>query len=99
MTSLTPAAITSTNLGRAGFPVRLIDLGLVTAADLAVAEVHAARENIELADALVVLGFVAELDCYAALAAAADCPVTCLDGVPSSELAVQLVPERVARRH
>jgi len=99
MTSLTPAATTSNNLGRAGFPVRLIDLGLVTAADLAVAEVHAVRENIELADALVVLGLMAEPDSYAALAAAAGCPVTCLDAVPSSELAVQLVPERVARRH
>jgi CheY-like chemotaxis protein len=95
----TLAANTSGTLGRAAFPVILIDRGLVTAADLAIAEAHAVRENIELADALVALGLVAEPDSYAALAAAVDCPVTSLDALALSELAVQLVPERLARRH
>jgi type IV pilus assembly protein PilB len=95
----TQAAMSSTAPGRAGFPVILLDRRLVTAADLAIAEAHAVREHIELADALVVLGLIAESDAYAALAAAAGSPLTSLDCVASSQLAVQLVPERVAGRH
>ena len=89
----------SVNLGGAGFPRLLVDRGLVAAADLAIAEAHAVREHIELVDALVVLGLVDEVAAYAALAAAMGCPVTSLDVVTSSELAVQLIPERIARRH
>jgi CheY-like chemotaxis protein len=99
MTVPTLVAAASVNLGRAGFSELLIDRGLVSAADLAIAEAHAVREHIELVDSLVVLGLVDEVAGYAALAAAVGSPVTSLDLVTSSELAVQLIPERVARRH
>ena len=85
--------------GRARFSELLIDRGLVTADDLARAQTHAAREQLELADALVVLGLLAEAVSYEVLAAAARTTVTPVDLVASSELAVQLVPERLARRH
>jgi type IV pilus assembly protein PilB len=77
----------------------LIDRGLVSRSDLGVAEPHAVREHLELADAVVVLGLVSEADSYATLAAAVGAEVMALDGVASSQLAVQLVPERLARRH
>ena len=67
--------------------------------DLAVAEPHAAREHMELADAVVALGLVSEADSYAALAEASGADLVTLDDVVSSELAVRLVPERLARRH
>jgi CheY-like chemotaxis protein len=83
----------------AAFPALLIDRGLISRDDLAVAEPHAVREHLELADTLVVLGLVSEADSYATLAAAAGAEVMALEGVASSKLAVQLVPERLARRH
>jgi CheY-like chemotaxis protein len=49
-------------------------------------------------DVVVALG-VAEADSYAALAAAAGADMISLEQTPSSELAVRLVPERLARRH
>src|SRR6185295_1946985 len=52
-----------------------------------------------LAEAFVALGLVSEGDCYAALAKAAGLTLVDLAGVSSSELAVRLVPERLARRH
>jgi CheY-like chemotaxis protein len=82
-----------------GFPALLLGRGLISAADLAVAERQAVREHLELADAVVALGLVSEADSYATLAAAAGAEVMALDGVVSSKLAVQLVPERLARRH
>jgi CheY-like chemotaxis protein len=56
------------------------------------------RDRIELADAVVALG-VLEADSYAALAVAAGTDLIVLESVTPSELAVQLVPERLARRH
>jgi CheY-like chemotaxis protein len=97
--SPTPAVPASANLGPTGFPVLLIDRGIVSKSDLALAQAHAVRENVELADALVVLGLVSEQESYAALAAAAGTWITAVDLVAPSELAVQLVPERLARRH
>jgi type II secretory ATPase GspE/PulE/Tfp pilus assembly ATPase PilB-like protein/ActR/RegA family two-component response regulator len=64
-----------------------------------VAEPHAAQHQMELADAVVALGLAAETDSYAALAEAAGTDLITLDDVVSSELAVRLVPERLARRH
>ena len=86
-------------VGLAGFPALLIDRGLMSRNDVAVAEPHAVREHMELADALVALGVVSEADCYATLAAAAGADLVALDDAGSSELAVRLVPERLARRH
>ena len=99
MASLISATQTSPAPGRAGFPALLVSRGLLTAADLATAEAHAIRGHLELADAVVALSFVSEADSYAALAVAAGTFVSAIDAAMSSELAVQLVPERLARRH
>ena len=84
--------------GLAGFPALLIERGLIASSDLAAAQARAVRERIDLVDAVVALG-VAEADSYAALAAAAGADMISLERTPSSELAVRLVPERLARRH
>jgi CheY-like chemotaxis protein len=97
--SLNRAVAPAPSVGLAGFPAVLIDRGLITRKDLSVAEPHAVREDLDLAEALVALGLASETDCYAALAAAAGAEVVALDTVTASELAVQLVPERLARRH
>jgi CheY-like chemotaxis protein len=82
-----------------GFQALLVDRGLISRDDLAVAGPHAASAHLELADALVALGLVSEADSYAALATAAGVDFLSLEGVVSSALAVQLVPEKLARRH
>jgi CheY-like chemotaxis protein len=96
----------STDLGTAspntalhGFQTHLVDRGLISRANLAVAEPYAVSAHLELADALVALGLVSEADSYAALATAAGVDLLALDDVASSVLAVQLVPEKLARRH
>ncbi len=86
-------------VGLAGFPALLIDRGLISRSDLAVARQHAQRETIELADAFVALGLVKEADCYGALAEAAGLDLVNAVEMATSELAVRLVPERLARRH
>lgn len=86
-------------VGAAGFPALLIDRGLVSRNDILVAETHAQREHIELADALVALGLTGETDCFATLAVAAGLNVVDLSEATLGELALRLVPERLARRH
>jgi CheY-like chemotaxis protein len=93
------AGTTSPNPSLTGFRGLLVDRGLITQADLAVAETHALSAHLELADALVALALVSEADSYAALASAAGADLLSLDDVASSVLAVQLVPEKLARRH
>src|SRR5260221_169593 len=90
-----PAA---SGVGRAGFPALLMDQGLVSRSDLVVAQKHADSERIELADAFVSLGLVEEGVCYAALAEAAGLDLVNAEEMATSELAVRLVPERLARR-
>ena len=85
--------------GRAAFPALLMDRGLITKSDLAAAQQHAQREGIELADAFVALTLVDEHACYAALADAAGMELVDAVDMATSELAVRLVPERLARRH
>ena len=85
------------NIGRAGFPALLVERGLIGVSGLQAAQSRAARDRMELADAVVALG-VKEHDSYAALAAAAGAELIPLGEVRSSELAVRLVPERLARR-
>ena len=89
----------SSRAASTGFQTVLVERGLITRADLAVAEPHAVSAHLELADALVALGLVSEVQSYAALATAAGAELLALDGVVPSVLAVQLVPEKVARRH
>ena len=88
----------SPSAGLDGFPALLVKRGLITASGLATAQSRVVRERLELADAVVALG-VSETDSYAALAAAAGVGVIALGEVRSSDLAVRLVPERLARRH
>jgi len=88
----------SPSAGLDGFPALLIKRGLIAASGLATAQSRVIRERVELADAVVALG-VSESDSYAALAAAAGVDVIALGEVRSSDLAVRLVPERLARRH
>jgi type IV pilus assembly protein PilB len=85
--------------GIAGFPTLLVDASLINRSDLALAEQHAAREQMPLADAVVALGLVREEDSYGALAKAGGYEVVDLEHSPSSEFAVRLVPERIARRY
>ncbi len=92
----TPAAAAA---GRPTFTDILLERGLVSRNDLNIAEQHAAREKLELAEALIVLALVPENDCYAALARAAGLSLIDLAGTEASELAVRLVPEKLARRH
>ena len=95
----TDVGTASPNTALNGFQAHLVDRGLVSRANLAVAEPYAVGAHLELADALVALGLVSEADSYAALATAEGADLVALDGVASSVLAVQLVPEKLARRH
>ncbi|HEV8209841.1 MAG TPA: ATPase, T2SS/T4P/T4SS family [Vicinamibacterales bacterium] len=95
---MSPVA-SGSNVGRSGFPGLLIDDSLISRHDLSLAEQHAHREHMELADAVVTLGLVTEADSYARLARAAGLTLASLEGIISSELAIRLVPERIARRY
>jgi type II secretory ATPase GspE/PulE/Tfp pilus assembly ATPase PilB-like protein/CheY-like chemotaxis protein len=94
-----PVGSYASGVGRAGFPALLIDRGLITRPDLLAAQRHAQTGQLDLAEAFVALGVIREPDCYAALAEAAGLELVDLTVTPSSELAVRLVPERLARRH
>ncbi|HYM24766.1 MAG TPA: ATPase, T2SS/T4P/T4SS family [Vicinamibacterales bacterium] len=86
-------------VGAAGYPGLLIENGILAKADLAVAEQHATRDHVDLAEAIVGLGTVQEHDIYRLLARAAGVEFVALAGRTPSELAIRLVPERLARRH
>jgi type IV pilus assembly protein PilB len=86
-------------IGMAGYATLLLEQGLMSQQDLATAGQHAEREQLDLVDAVVALGLVEESDSYAALAAAAGLDVVDLHQIESSELAIRLVPERLARKH
>ena len=85
--------------GAAGLPAFMLQRGLVTAESLNAAQDHSCRAHVDLTDALVALQLMAEQKAYAALAAAAGTDLVDLDDIVLSELAVRLVPERLARRH
>jgi type IV pilus assembly protein PilB len=89
----------ASGVGLNGFPALLVDDGLVNRSDLLIARQHADRERMELAEAVVALGLVGEGDSYRRLAAAANVDFVSLTDVQPSELAIRLVPERLARRH
>src|SRR3990170_2859433 len=73
--------------------------GLISEHDLAIAEHHASREQMDLVDAVIATGLVDEGDAYAALAAAAGTDLVSLGSRELSELAVRLVPDRIARKY
>jgi type IV pilus assembly protein PilB len=89
----------SDRVARGRFPAFLLEQPLLSRANLLVAEQHAQREGMELADAIVALGIAADSDVYGVLARSAGLEFVCLRDAASSELAVRLVPERIARRH
>jgi len=86
-------------VGVTGFPALLVSRGFLSRSDLLVAERHAATEQTELVDAIVALGLVAEADAFATLAEAVGTELVKLAETTSSELAVRLVPERIARKY
>jgi CheY-like chemotaxis protein len=86
-------------IGRAVFAALLIERNLISSQDLARAEEHAQGEGLELSEAVVLLGLLPEDECYGALATAAGLTLVDLSTVEPSALALQLVPERLARRH
>jgi type II secretory ATPase GspE/PulE/Tfp pilus assembly ATPase PilB-like protein/ActR/RegA family two-component response regulator len=96
---ISAAILPAHGVGHAGFPALLMDRGLISRNDLVVARQHAQRESVELADAFISLGLVSEGDCYAALAEAAGLHLVNAVEMATSELAIRLVPERLARRH
>jgi type IV pilus assembly protein PilB len=87
------------HVGTAGFPALLLTEGLITRHDLNVAEQQAAREHTDLAETIVALGLAPEPDAYRLLARSAGAEFVVLEDRTFSELAVHLVPERLARRH
>jgi type IV pilus assembly protein PilB len=85
--------------GLSTFPSILIERRLLNRQDLAIAEEYAERERVELVDAVVTLGLAPESESYAALSQAAGADFVDLLETPSGELAIRLLPERLARRH
>jgi type IV pilus assembly protein PilB len=85
--------------GLSTFPSILIERRLLNRQDLAIAEEYAERERVELVDAVVTLGLAPESESYAALSHAAGADFVDLLETPSGELAIRLLPERLARRH
>jgi len=86
-------------LGAAAFASVLLEHGWISQADLSVAEEHALRDQVDPVEAVVALGVVDERDAYAALSLAAGTEIIDLDETQSSELALRLVPERLARKY
>lgn len=86
-------------VGILGYEAHLVEQRLLDRQEVTNAREHAAREGLQLVDAVVALGLVSEHDSYAALADATGLPLVSLDNVAVSELALRLVPERLARRH
>jgi type IV pilus assembly protein PilB len=85
-------------IGAAGLPALLLERGVITRNDLLIAEREAERQNIPLAEAIVTLGLATEPATYQAVAEAAAAPLVDLTELVSSELAIRLVPERLARQ-
>jgi type IV pilus assembly protein PilB len=77
----------------------LLERGLITRGDLAVAQQRATQDGTGLVDAFIALAMIAEAEAYDALAASLGLSNVDLIKADISELAVRLVPERLARRH
>jgi type IV pilus assembly protein PilB len=85
--------------GRGGYAAALLAGGWISKQDLSVAAQQVERDQSQLVDTVVALGFVDESRSYAALATSLGMDYVDLDGSEQSELAIRLVPERLARRH
>jgi type II secretory ATPase GspE/PulE/Tfp pilus assembly ATPase PilB-like protein/ActR/RegA family two-component response regulator len=81
------------------FETVLLDERALSRNDVANLRRHAERHQVPPADALVALGLMAEGDAYGLLARATGLPLVPLENAQPSELALRLVPERLARRH
>lgn len=81
------------------FGEALLARALLNRHKLAIAFEHCERQRVPLVEAVVNLGFVSENDSYAALAGFTGLPLVDLSELTPSNLALRLVPERVARRH
>ncbi len=81
------------------FGEALLARALLNRHNLAIAVEHCERQHVPLVEAVVDLGFVSEMDSYAALAVFTGLPLVDLADLKPSNLALRLVPERVARRH
>jgi type IV pilus assembly protein PilB len=77
----------------------LVAEAALSRSDLHVAAEYSERERMPLSDAIIDLGFIHEADTYAMLAKATGMELVDLSSLTPSELALRLVPERVARRH
>jgi type IV pilus assembly protein PilB len=82
-----------------GFAAQLLTAGMLTRGDLARATEQAAHQKLPLHDVVVALGLVGESDSYAVLSKVTGIPLLDLNDVHVSELALRLVPEKLARRH
>jgi len=85
---------TSTRLGDL-----LLARSLLNRHNLDLAVQHGERQHVPLVEAIVDLGFVTEDDGYTALANCTGLRLVDVSELTPSNLALRLVPERVARRH
>lgn len=81
------------------FAASLVSRSLLTQQNLDIATAHSEKRQIALVDAVVDLGFVTETDAYTVLAEFTGLRLMELSELTPSNLALRLVPERVARRH
>jgi len=81
------------------FRDQLLAQSRVTAGQFQAAIRFSEMQHVALPDALIALAYVPEQAAYEALSRALDIPLVDLDSTRISQLAVRLVPERVARRH
>jgi len=85
--------------GVRAFADQLLTAAMITREDLSRAIDQAEHQKLPLHDVVVSMGLVAEPDSYAVLSKVAGMPLLDLNDVRVSELAVRLVPEKLARRH
>ena len=77
----------------------LVGVGRVSRDQFGQATLYAEQHRVPIQDAVVALGFVPELDSYAALSKVTGMALVDLEQVRVSALAVRLVPEKIARRY
>ena len=85
--------------GRRKLSQLLLSSSLVQRKQLVQASAYADQHKITLTDALIILGFVSEMDSYAALARVTGLPLVDLDELTFSPAAVNALPERIARKY
>jgi type IV pilus assembly protein PilB len=77
----------------------LVSRSLLNRHDLSLAIEHSQRQHVPLVEAVIDLGLVPENESYTALATCTGLRLVDLSELTPSNLALRLVPERVARRH